>query len=351
MSEFKNLYLKRELIIDAINSYSDNTNFVKEEGSAKDRKNYIINSEGKEVKIGIFFKSCGETTLNPKIGKNQEIGTNIATHIKEYAKMSEFSQKNITFSNKNIIDENFDLLLEFLKEQFTVKEPLDVNGKGKQYIINNELGQDSFSIIRYNNKNTFFQGKPLGIFLEIYSLLTELLNLEDIIIVNEEVYKIEIDKNNVKEELSCFLPRSYDYIDDTNKKILQTSLTLKKIDIDLPDYTPFAFNALRGLELYMKRVLLDNGVETTRKGNFKDIFTEISASRFVLTQNAESKIANTNICNKLNECCSYYSTHRHPLFHSDPRPEISRIIEDKQEADRIITKTLELIERTYCEIL
>jgi len=351
MSEFKNLKLNRNLIKNAIEEYSENTKLIEIKDAGVDRKNFIIESDGKEVKIAIYFISkTGETTLNPSIGKNVEIGTEIARFIKEYAKFTDFEKNNVNFSLKDIDDENFNFLVEFLKDcKFEIKS--DESKTGIKYVIYNPIGQDSFTIHRYNNKNTLFQGKPLKIFVELQSILTELVDFDKIVMVNESVYKVDIKKDEVQTELCCHLPNASTYLDDINKNILSTSLALKKIEVDLSDYTPIAFNALRGLELYMKRVLLDNGVETTKKGNFHGIFRELSEDRYVLTDDAEGKISNPKVCNILNECCSYYSTHRHPLFHSDPRPEISRIIEDKQEADRIIIKTLELIERTYCEIL
>lgn len=350
MSDFKNLKLNRELIKDAINSFSENTKFIREEGPALDKKNYIIESDGKEVKIAIYFIKTGETTLNPKIGKNQEIGIEIAEYIKERTKYSDFANSNATFSIANISNEDFDFLIEYLQSTFSIQKNKKT-GIGIQYCIYNSIGHDSYIIHRYNNGNTLFQGKPLKIFSEIYGFLIEITNLEDIITINEKVYSISINKDETKLELNSVLPYASKYIDDTNKKIFESCLILKKLEIDLPDYSSFVFGALRGLELYIKRILSDNGIITNRKTNFKDIFFESSKERYILTSSAEAKISCVKTREILNDCFSFYSVNRHSLFHSDPIPELSKIIENRSDADRIVVKTFELIERTYNEIL
>lgn len=350
MSDFKSLKLNRDLIIDAINSFSENTKFIKEEGCANERKNYVIDSDGQEVKITVIFVKTGETTLNPKIGKNQEIGIKIAEHIKDYAKLSDFTKNNAVFSVKNITNEDFDLLIEYLGLSFNVDK-----GKpdkvGIKYSIYNQSGGDSYVIHRYNNGNTLFQGKPLKIFVEIYNFLLDIIDLDNIITINETVYKVSIKKEETQLELESILPKTVTYIGETNKKIFESCLILKKLDIYLPDFSPLVFSVVRGLELYMKQLLLDNGIKTTKKGNFKDIFFESSPDRFILTADAESKISCQTTREKLNECCSFFSVHRHPLFHSDAIPELSKIIEKREDADRIINTTFDLIERTYNEIL
>lgn len=207
MSDFKSLKLNRDLIIDAINSFSENTKFIKEEGCANERKNYVIDSDGQEVKITVIFVKTGETTLNPKIGKNQEIGIKIAEHIKDYAKLSDFTKNNAVFSVKNITNEDFDLLIEYLGLSFNVDK-----GKpdkvGIKYSIYNQSGGDSYVIHRYNNGNTLFQGKPLKIFVEIYNFLLDIIDLDNIITINETVYKVSIKKEETQLELESILPKN-----------------------------------------------------------------------------------------------------------------------------------------------
>ena len=51
------------------------------------------------------------------------------------------------------------------------------------------------------------------------------------------------------------------------------------------------------------------------------------------------------------QCFKYYSNQRHGLFHADSVVSMSRLIESRSEADEIINNVLNIIERSYCEIL
>lgn len=48
---------------------------------------------------------------------------------------------------------------------------------------------------------------------------------------------------------------------------------------------------------------------------------------------------------------NHFWAQRHGLFHVDEPAEASRIIEDREEAIRLINETLEIVENTYRELV
>jgi len=256
---FKNLRLNQENFDTILNKYPNLTSFRKIITSQVTQYFILINK--KEVLLNIYFKNNGETTINPKVGKEQSIGNNIAIFLKENLSYTDIEQ--VSFSTKNISDENFELLKEYL-----------IDCKIHTNLINNINGiktkhtskyKDSITITRYHNGNTQFQGKPLYVFAEIRTFLIDILEIKEIIDFENQIYKVDININDIEEELSQILKNSYTYICSTTKKMLSSALTLKKIDVELEDYTAFAFPALRGLESYLKIIFQEKGV--TFQGN------------------------------------------------------------------------------------
>ncbi|KLE00238.1 MULTISPECIES: type II toxin-antitoxin system RnlA family toxin [Aliarcobacter] len=354
MSNLKKLQLDRDKINSSIESFSENIKIknIEEKGI---NTLYTIEIDSKEIKLSFYFNTNGTTTINPNVGipGTREVGTKIAEHIKTHATFGLGNEKNVDYSTKDIDEEKFSLLLEYIKEilEFNINvEERTVHQK--TFIITSSKHGDKFNINRYTNGNTHFQGKPLKIYNEIYPLLCELINENDIFKLNEDLYSITINKNDIKDELSHKLPVAGSHLNDTIKKMLTGSITLKKIDIDLDDYSSFVFGALRALEAFIKDILFKKGIRVKNTNSFVDVFFEDKRrGTFEMTRECELKINCQKTRNALIECFEYYSNQRHGLFHADSIASMSRLIENKTEADEIINNVLDIIERSYCETL
>ena len=349
MSDFKSLPINRDKIEECISSYSENTK-LKDIENKGISKNYLIESDGKEVMLGFYFKKNGDTTINPKIGKYQEIGMKIAEYIKDNACYPSDSQ-NINFSIEKFPDSDFDLLISYIKQELHFLYNLSIKEYETIYNITCKTHDDKFILHKYKNGRVHFQGKALKIYNELYPILCEIISEEDVFRINEECYKIDIDKEEIKNEMNYKLPVSFDYLCDTTKKILTSSLALSKIEIDLFDYSPFVFSSLRGLEIFIKKVLIDKGITINGTNPFYGIFKETRYSTSELTPECQKIIICSKTIGNINDCYTYYVNHRHGLFHSNNIPETSRIIENKIEANQIIDAVFTKIERCCSEML
>jgi len=339
---FKNLHLNQETFDTILNNYP-NISFINKEPKPQ-LTQYTIMIDGKKVLLNVFFKKDGTTTISPNVGKEQELGKNIASFLKEKLSYSDIEQVN--FSTTNISDEVFELLKEYLGEcEIDEKLINKVNGIKTKHT---SKYKDSITITRYNNGNTQFQGKPLYVFSEIRNFLIDILEIKEIIDFENQVYKVNIDVNDIKEELSMILPNSYGYICTTTQKMLSSALTLKKIDIELEDYTAFAFPALRGLESYLKIIFQEKNIRiVSNKFNHFDK----NHGKYTLKSEYKAEINCNKTVNCIEKCYNYLSVNRHPLFHASNISTTSRLLTNKNDAINIVNTIFKLIEETYNERL
>ena len=342
MSEFKNLNLNHAAIKTVIEGYP-NTKILEVKGP-----NHILKCDDKDVIISIWHKGDGTTTINPKVGKNQDIGLEIANYIIEKCKYSD--EKNINYSTKSLSDDDFNLIIEFLKDEM---KSLSINessiANGIKYALHDDESKDNFTFIRYNNGNTHFQGKPLAIYSITYQILSELLSDDDIIKINNNTFNIELKKDDIYKELEYLIPTTYSKLCDTTKKILMASVALKKIDLELDDFSPFCFGALRGLEAFIKVVLNKKGYSIPDKKLGLGSVYESDGFRFVVSDEFNQHVDSVATNRVMEDCYNFYHQNRHGVFHAEDIPSVSRII-DKSEASRIVGTVCELIEEGTNEI-
>ena len=345
MSEFKNLNLDRTKIDQTIEQFPEAKIENKKVTKTRTQINYIINVNGKQVLLSVYFNRNGTTSINPSVGKNPDISKQIAFFLKKKLTISE--QKNVSFCSDEIDHNDFNCLIEYLREECKINVNMKENNNNVLYRLESKY-DDKMNIHRYKNGNTLFQGKPLYIFSEIRHFLSTVLDIDSILDIDRKVYKINIDVDDVVKELRCKLLNSYDYLYDITKKMLASSLTLRRLDVNLDDYSPFVFPALRAVEGYIKQLFADNGIIVSKTGFSQ--FEKIDC-RYKLTLEYRRQIPSQSTCCAIEQCYNFYHKHRHSLFHTDIIPEASRIIEKKEEADRLIKSAFKLIEDTYNEII
>ena len=213
--------------------------------------------------LAVYFNKDGTTTINPNVGKEKELGTKIASFVKENILVSDVKQA--AFSIKGINGESFALLTEYLKEECNITETLVSDVNGHRFIFKSPF-KDTMTVTRYANGNTLFQGKPLYVFSEIKVFLTDILEFKDIINIENEIYKVNISINDIKTELEQNLINSRAYLASPTKKMLSSALTLKKIDVNMEDYSSIAFPALRAMEGYLKQSFSEKGINIGADG-------------------------------------------------------------------------------------
>jgi hypothetical protein len=337
---FKKLNLNQQDLDNKLQNYPNFVGFTTD--IKKQLTQYSVNIDNKIALINFHFNKNGTTTINPNVGQEQVLSNKIASFLKESLLISDIEQAS--FSIKTINKDNFSLLKEYLTEnEITINEASDTNGK--KFKLSSKF-KDSMTITRYNNGNTLFQGKPLYIFSEIKIFLMDILDIKDVIDIENEVYKISLNVEEIQNELQLILKNSYPYLCTTSKKMLTSALVFNKLDIDLEDYTPFAFPALRAMEGYLKKTFKDSAIIIENNG-FKQF--NKNNNYYKLKSEYCSKIGDIKIQNGLEKCYNFFNKHRNTLFHTNDIAETTRLLVNKNEATVLIESVFKLIEETYSE--
>ncbi|HCR7574158.1 TPA: type II toxin-antitoxin system mRNA endoribonuclease LsoA, partial [Shigella flexneri] len=102
-----------------------------------------------------------------------------------------------------------------------------------------------------------FQGKYLQIASLINDFMCSILNMKEIVEQKNKEFNVDIKKETIESELHSKLPKSIDKIHEDIKKQLSCSLIMKKIDVEMEDYSTYCFSALRAIEGFIYQILND----------------------------------------------------------------------------------------------
>lgn len=304
-----------------------------------------IIADGKSAIINFYFNKSGTTTITPT-GKNLEISSTLKVLLEESCNFNGSVQAK-SFSFKNIPQEWVSKLVKYLTSLEGVKveyKEIKTIPVHDCYQFLSKIG-DKLTINIYKTGTLTIQGKPAYLYGEAISLLSYCndVSINDIVDMVNIFHNIDVKTTDVRAELKVLLPHSYDNIDDMVLKLLSPSISLRKVKIELEDYSCYAFPALRALEGYIKYLF---GLKNVIVGN---TFYEIYNSG-TLVSDLVIKIGDTIYQKELERLYRYFRGNRHVLFHAEQILIGTTILEDKREADEIINNVLNLIETSYTNI-
>lgn len=192
------------------------------------------------------------------------------------------------------------------------------------------------------------QGKPKSLFSSIITYITELVDIDEIPKIFNETYKLNIDKNNIRDEYQYYLPNSYDKFNAKMERVLHQAVYNLHLKDEMFDGTFLAQPALRVLEGHLKKVVLENNIvpnhEYIKYKGF-DIF-EQNGAKYQLKSNSYGK-ATAKTITYLGQCYTFYHSNRHILEHWDDSTaplDTTKTIDCSQAHD-LIKRTL-----VYCII-
>ncbi|MDK6286053.1 type II toxin-antitoxin system mRNA endoribonuclease LsoA, partial [Klebsiella pneumoniae] len=116
-----------------------------------------------------------------------------------------------------------------------------------QYIMTTSNG-DRVRAKIYKRGSIQFQGKYLQIASLINDFMCSILNMKEIVEQKNKEFNVDIKKETIESELHSKLPKSIDKIHEDIKKQLSCSLIMKKIDVEMEDYSTYCVSALRAIE-------------------------------------------------------------------------------------------------------
>jgi len=244
-------------------------------------------------------------------------------------------------------------LLEFLTEELDANITEDKILDARRLLRIKGPFKDEIVITYFSNKTVLVQGKPLNLYVEIKLFFYEILSFEQVVKTEAETYKVDLDVKEIRHELESYLPTAFSFLAERLIRVLTPSLSLAKLDIQMEDFSSFAFPALRGLEGYIRQLLKlkghDDGVKNVNK--LGSLFKEDVNDYSWLQDFAKSDIDCDATCSALEKSYNFWKSKRHPYFHVDKHIQMTPIIWNKEDAEAIIHEGLTLIEETYSQII
>ncbi len=182
-----------------------------------------------------------------------------------------------------------------------------------------------------------------------WDYLINVLSLEDALTKQSETYEINVTVDQIKSELEAQIPVAHQFTEDTVRKQLSAALMLCKIVVPLEDHAAVAFPALRGLEGFIKQVLLKSGLTPGDKTPIGDYFEQKVAGKYILHKDYADHVGSPYV-NILENSYTLYFTQRHGLFHMATNVETSRILGSFEDARRIVFEVFDMIEAASKEL-
>lgn len=344
----KGVFIDRDKIVELIREVGEKkwTDFTASEltivGHAK---RCVMTADGKEAMLNLFFNNDGTTTITPT-GKNTDISSVIKVLLEEQCRFSNAAQGK-TYSIKKLPKEWSEKVIEYLSSLENVNvDEYSVNTPPihKSYVFTSKIG-DKLTINVYQTGTLTLQGKPAYLYGEAISFLSYCtdVSVDDIVDSINSFHNVNVKTSEVRNDMEVLMPRAYGNIDEMILKLLSPSISLRKVNINLEDYSCYTFPALRALEGYikylfgLKGVIIGNNFGSAFNGN-------------VLHAEVAKKIGDTTFQSELERLYVYFKGNRHVIFHTEQILIGTTLIEDKHEADEIINTVINLIESSYANI-
>lgn len=323
----------------------DDFHFISlEERGNVNKCNFTVND--KPCSLNFHSKINGTTTMS-LTGKNTELSLALKERIIE---LSDFKDTGVSKSHTFRITKEWSYkLVGFLGELEGIEKDCiqHENPKYEQCKFVSAKG-DRLNINIYETGNVVLQGKPAYLYTEALSFLSYCpeISMTDVIEANNSFHEVDIKVEDTRTELQRLMPNAYGNIDDTLFKILSPAISLKKINVEMEDYSCYAFPALRALEGYLKYLFSIEEIEIGHSYGYH-FGHDTRTDAFHLKRHVVQRLKNPKVEVPLVETYNYLNKNRHTLFHTEQILFTTRILEDKLEADQIVKEVIDLIERTY----
>lgn len=367
-SDFKELNLDRTRLRKSVEEFWQSMNCqgysYLEKSQALHQAKYT--HDGLEVMVNFHLIKDGTTTINPKTGKHQDKGEELARYLKN--ELVEDNSKSISVSVKNIDKDKFDLLVDFLSNELKHLETgladisvvINENTASRKVVKATSCYCDSTTLTHHlTTKNLQIQGKPLYLYKQVCYFLSEIIDLNGFIHIiskgeeSNTSNTISVSKDDIENDLISLLPNAYSRLRDNTLRMIRTSYALKNTIITLDDYTCYVFPSLRALEAVIRQLFLlkDFSIEHDNKNSFREIFYK-KGDRFFVRDDFMYQIENdTETCWAIEHCYNYFVQQRHELFHANEIDSFTRIIATQKEAGKIIENVVKIIEEAYAKLI
>lgn len=344
----KGVFIDREKIVELIRDIGCKhwTNFTASDLTiVGTEQRCVMVADGETAMLNLFFNNDGTTTITPS-GKNTQISLKIKILLEEQCEFTGKIQGK-SYVIKKLSNEWTEKLIGFLSslEEVSVEEnKVNTVPVHKLYIFTSKIG-DTLTINIYETGTLTLQGKPAYLYSQAISFLSycKEISVDEIIDSINSFHNVDVKTREVRNDLEILMPRAYGNIDEVIFKLLSASISLKRINIELEDYSCFVFPALRALEGYIKYLFSLKDIKIER--SFGNVFDGTT-----LKNNIAKQINDDVFKAELERLYEYYKEYRHARFHAVQKLDKTVTVKDKHEANDIINSVINLIESSYIKV-
>lgn len=343
-NKYSKLCIDKEKITDWIQLWCESnlegTSEVSKTENAS-RIQYTIVNENNLIKLDFIKCANGLFTITPNVGVNIPISTQIADSI--YERVANVLKDSPFVNGFSILisKDDFEVVVELIKtlDGVVLKNYSEQTEEGKAkyqlYQFSGPAG-DTVTIKMYLNTGRMqLQGKPLWLFNEIVSLVSENgAKMSDVVDAHLKYCNVDMNQNDIFEEMEAVLgSQLFNYLSTTHKAILSTSFILSKIDMDMPDYSGLIQQALRAFEGFTKKVYAQYGLICPPDGQVGMFFTRPDKMSPFTMQTKYSNGLDSDVEAKLTKMYVFIYEKRHPYLHAGANDFETSIISNRKIAD------------------
>ena len=305
--------------------------------------------DGKSALLIVHQNKGGGVTLQPS-GKETELATQAAEHIAADAPPP-YAQFNVSL--RGYTKESFDQLLLYLRTECGAVdegEQRELADKTIQKLKGPNRDILTFSL--HANGTLLIQGRPIALAFELVQYLAEdeTTTPADMVRHLGDILPTDPGGTGIEDQLRQEYPHALDFAGANMKKLLCTALAMRGVDLPTgSDYSVVSMPALRAMEHFMKKIVLERSGERLTEFIIFDRPTRTQSSHSV-ADGWRKRINCPTACRALEVCYAHFVAQRHGTFHADGLDGGIRIIERKTEAVAITNQTMTLIE-THCKAL
>lgn len=210
-------------------------------------------------------------------------------------------------------------------------------------------------INRYENGKVLFQGNPAYIMAQALCFMAQKSEVKEEELTQFQAESLQTNSVTIsdsREILRQRLPYAYDKLDNLILKLMSTSISISEANLEVEEYCLYVFPVFKALEAFLKQLLLEKEIYLDDRRGFNQIFRyDEEDMRHYLSQNNIEKINDADYVECIENIYHYFKNNRHRYFHVNQILEMTATIENKDEANAIISDVLELIEETAKKVL
>ncbi|WP_295751574.1 type II toxin-antitoxin system RnlA family toxin [Undibacterium sp.] len=301
--------------------------------------------EGVAHKLAVYENKNGSTTLS-KLNMDADVFSQFAGAIRDGCGFGNDGRFDVAIPHFPV--DSLESLLEYLTEQ-KVEISRDVTENGYRMLRLTGTQGDGLTIKHFGNRTFQVQGRRAMLASMTMSFLAEVLNHEQAVNAQLDTFAVKVNLVEISKEVEGRLPLSFKRVSEVVRTQLTTAIALSKLDIQLPDYSPVAFPALRGLEGFLKTELTLAGLKPPANGMFGEYFEENPGFGHKM-RTMQAQLVGEPVASFLADCYTVFNNERHGIAHLGTEVYNTRTLPDLITARGIVTKVFDSIE-AFCSKL